>query len=117
VSSTGTSTAGTTTGSSITHGEGQRGDQQIRAGNAAILNHLGNGRALRVFDGARGVVTYVEEFELAEDEPYYMTDAPETDDGPTRQVIVFRLRPLTIAAAATSPIDPLLKKPVEAVPV
>jgi hypothetical protein len=98
-------------------GEGQRGDQQMRAGNAAIVNHVEDGRALRVFDGARGLVTYVDEFELADDEPYYRTDAPETDDGPTRQVIVFRLRPLTIAAAPSSPIDPLLKTQVETVPV
>jgi hypothetical protein len=89
----------------------------MRAGNAAILNHEADGRALRVFDGARGVVTYVDEFVLADDEPYYMTEAPETDDGPTRQVIVFRLRPLNTAADSSSPIDPLLKQQVETVPV
>ena len=98
-------------------GEGQRGDQQMRAGNAAILNHDADGRALRVFDGAGGVVTYVDQFELADDDPYYLTDAPETDDGPTLQVIVFRLRPLTTAAKPSSPIDPLLKKQVETVAV
>jgi hypothetical protein len=51
-------------------GEGQRGDQQMRAGNAAILNHVRDGRALRVFDGAGGVVTYMDEFERADDDPY-----------------------------------------------
>src|SRR4051794_26307959 len=98
-------------------GEGQRGDQQMRAGNAAILNHEADGRALRVFDGVGGTVTYVDQFMLADDEPYYMTDAPETNNGPTRQVIVFRLRPLTTTPGSSSPIDLLLKQRVETVPV
>ena len=45
-------------------GEGQRGDQQMKSGNAAILNHAAEGRSLRVFMGARGIVTYEGEFEL-----------------------------------------------------
>ena len=77
-------------------GEGQRGDQQMKSGNAAILNHEAEGRALRVFEGARGSVVYVDEFELDEREPFYRTDAPETGDGPLREVIVFRLRPKTV---------------------
>jgi hypothetical protein len=77
-------------------GEGQYGDQQMKSGNASILNHEKEGRALRVFEGARGIVTYVDEFELDRDRPYYRTDAPETGDGPLREVIVFRLRPKTI---------------------
>jgi hypothetical protein len=77
-------------------GEGQRGDQQMKSGNAAIFKHAEEGRALRVFEGARGVVTYVDEFVLDEEEPFYRTDAPETGDGPLREVIVFRLRPKTI---------------------
>lgn len=74
-------------------GEGQYGDQQMKSGNASILNHAAEGRALRVFEGARGTVTYVDEFELDEEKPYYWTDAQETGDGPRRQVVVFRLRP------------------------
>jgi hypothetical protein len=77
-------------------GEGQRGDQQMKSGNAAILNHAAEERALRVFEGARGTVTYVDEFELDESEPFYRTDAPETGNGPLREVIVFRLRPRNI---------------------
>jgi len=77
-------------------GEGQYGDQQMKSGNASILNHAEEGRALRVFLGARGVVTYLDEFELDPAEPYYRTDAPETGDGPRREVIVFRLRPKSI---------------------
>lgn len=77
-------------------GEGQRGDQQLKSGNSAIFNHVEEGRALRVFEGARGVVTYLDEFELDREEPFYRTDAPETGDGPLREVIVFRLRPKSI---------------------
>ncbi|HET9677088.1 MAG TPA: hypothetical protein VFP21_06255 [Solirubrobacterales bacterium] len=75
-------------------GEGQRGDQEMKAGNAAILNHRAQGRALRVFRGARGVITYEGEFELDDVEPFQRTDAPETEDGPLREVFVFRLRPM-----------------------
>ncbi len=77
-------------------GEGQYGDQQMKSGNASILNHVAEGRALRVFAGARGTVTYLDEFELDEDEPYYRTDAHETGNGPLRQVFVFRLRPKSV---------------------
>lgn len=77
-------------------GEGQHGDQEMKAGNAMILNHKAQGRALRVFQGARGVVTYEGEFELDDAEPFQLADAPETDDGPLRQVFVFRLRPLDL---------------------
>ncbi len=75
-------------------GEGQYGDQRMISGNASILNHKVEGRALRVFKGARGLVTYLGEFEIAADDPYYEADAPETNDGPIRKVIVFRLRPI-----------------------
>jgi hypothetical protein len=75
-------------------GEGQRGDQVMKFGNAAILRHKVQGRALRVFRGARGVVTYEGEFELDDAEPFQRADAPETDDGPLREVFVFRLRPI-----------------------
>lgn len=74
-------------------GEGQYGDQQLKSGNASILNHEAEGRALRVFEGARGTVTYIDEFELDDARPYYWTDAPETNGGPRRQVVVFCLRP------------------------
>ncbi|MCD2466011.1 restriction endonuclease [Streptomyces sp. MBT42] len=72
-------------------GEGQYGDQRMLSGNASILNHEDEARALRVFKGARGVVTYLGEFAVA---GWYEADAPETGDGPLRKVIVFKLRPL-----------------------
>jgi hypothetical protein len=100
-------------------GEGQRGDQQMKSGNAAIFNHAEEGRALRVFEGARGVVTYVDEFELDPQEPFYRTDAPETGDGPLREVIVFRLRPKTIdPPRSTSKLAAVLAGPAsEEVPI
>jgi len=81
-------------------GEGQHGDQRMIQGNKAILNHVADGRALRVFDGVGGAVTYVGEFIVDPDQPYYLSDAPETGGGPVRQVIVFRLRPLEGRAQA-----------------
>ncbi len=99
-------------------GEGQRGDQQMKSGNAAILNHAPEGRALRLFLGARGRVTYEGEFELAADAPFYTTDAPETDNGPVRTVIVFRLKPLDVAPKpSTSRLDRVARAGVEEVPV
>lgn len=94
-------------------GEGQRGDQEMKAGNAAIRRHKEDGRALRVFRGARGTVTYEGQFELDEVEPLYRTDAPETDDGPLRQVIVFRLRPTDVdPPEPTSKLTAVLTGPV-----
>ncbi|KOU32721.1 restriction endonuclease [Streptomyces sp. WM6372] len=75
-------------------GEGQYGDQRMLSGNASILNHRAEGRALRVFQGARGTVTYLGEFEA---DGWYEADAPETGDGPLRKVIVFKLRPVDTA--------------------
>jgi len=75
-------------------GEGQYGDQRMLSGNASILNHVSEGRALRVFQGARGVVKYKGEFAVDRENPWYEADAPETGDGPIRKVIVFRLLPV-----------------------
>lgn len=72
-------------------GEGQRGDQRMQQGNAAILRHRSDGRALRVFQGARGLIQYVGRFEVDEFEPWQYAQAPETGGGPNRRVIVFRL--------------------------
>lgn len=76
-------------------GEGQVGDQEMNFGNRAILEHQKRGRALRVFSGTRGIVTYQGEFELAA-QPYYKADAGGID-GKSRKVIVFRLIPVGAA--------------------
>jgi hypothetical protein len=75
-------------------GHGQRGDQEFRAGNAAVLRHREGGRAIRVMRGAGGVVTYLGEFELDNLQPYFQMEAPEAETGAPRQVIVFRLLPV-----------------------
>jgi len=99
-------------------GEGQYGDQQMKSGNASILNHEVEGRALRVFMGARGVVTYEDEFELDTEEPWYETEAQETGNGPVRKVIVFRLRPKAIEPKpSVSKLDAALNGQVTEVPV
>ncbi|CAL9328560.1 hypothetical protein SUDANB121_00033 [Nocardiopsis dassonvillei] len=74
-------------------GEGQQGDQTMTQGNLAILNHREDKRALRLMEGSRGEVTYVGEFELAKDNPWYLDDAPMKDSDEIRSVIMFRLVP------------------------
>jgi hypothetical protein len=99
-------------------GEGQYGDQKMKSGNAAILNHEADGRALRVFMGARGVVTYEDEFVLDADRPWYETEAQETGNGPVRKVIVFRMRPKTIQPKPSqSKLDAALDGQVSEVPI
>lgn len=77
-------------------GEGQLGDQKMTQGNLAILNHQQDGRALRLFRGvSSGVCEYLGEFTLPDHRPWYRTDAPETNGGPIRSTIMFRLQPVT----------------------
>ncbi len=99
-------------------GEGQRGDQQMKGGNAAILRHAADGRALRLFDGARGQVTYQGAFALDAEQPTYTTDAPESKTGRVRTVVVFRLRPLdTGLRPSSSPLDRVTQDGVQHVAV
>jgi hypothetical protein len=69
----------------------------MRAGNLAIARHRQDGRALRVFDGVRGEVKYLGEFEVDSTQPFYRSDTPGKD-GLVREVIIFRLRPLDVTA-------------------
>ncbi len=100
-------------------GEGQRGDQELKSGNAAVLNHKAQGRALRLFEGVGGLVTYIGRFEVDAPSPYYLTDAPETGGGPIRSVIVFRLRPIdaTPGAETGNSVPPSPTDLVDHVPV
>jgi hypothetical protein len=75
-------------------GEGQHGDQEMKSGNASILRHREEGRALHLFKGVRGIVEYVAEFQVDTQVPFYTMDAPETAGVPVRSVIVFRLKPV-----------------------
>ena len=100
-------------------GEGQRGDQLMKSGNKAIFEHEQDGRALRLFTGARGTVRYEGEFVLAPDKPWYTTDAPEIDPLQTRSVIVFCMRPKDVPAKPSrSKLDAVAAEPgVTEVPV
>jgi hypothetical protein len=88
-------------------GEGQRGDQQMTRGNKAIRDHELDGRSLHIFFGSgKGRdVTYGGEFEYVD---HYETEAPETNDGPIRTVLKFRLRPLEDRGPAEQVGAPLL---------
>jgi hypothetical protein len=79
-------------------GDGQIGDQSMKFGNRAILDHRKHRRALRVFAGVRGTVTYQGEFELAAD-PYYFAESKERNSDRVRKVIVFRLVPIGAAVS------------------
>lgn len=80
-------------------GEGPRGDQLMRDGDKALLDHKSNGQAVRLFV-ADGFVTrrtknhlYLGEFGLDAAQPYTIEDAPDAD-GELRTVFVFRLKPV-----------------------
>ena len=81
-------------------GEGRTGDQRMRSGNAALLNHRDTGRAVQVFvadgteegSGAK-VQRHLGEFEVSPDRPTLTAEAPD-QDGVQRTVLVFRLLPI-----------------------
>jgi hypothetical protein len=75
-------------------GEGQIGDQQLKQGNRALAEHAQMNKSVRLFSGASGEVTYVGEFQVDPQKPYYKTDAPAFGEDAMREVIVFRLRPI-----------------------
>lgn len=74
-------------------GEGQRGDQLMIKGNKAILESQHSEYVLRVFEGAKGTVKYLGEYELDADQPFYRETTHESGGNQQRQVIMFRLRP------------------------
>ena len=82
-------------------GEGRRGDQLLREGNLALLEHKARGNALRLFV-ADGLIpgtaaknhVYVGQFEL-DGFPGYVTEtALDESQSEPRTVFVFRLRPV-----------------------
>ncbi|MFL5873044.1 MAG: restriction endonuclease [Solirubrobacterales bacterium] len=96
-------------------GEGQYGDQRMAQGNRAIRDHREEGRELHLFDSSSGTATYMGEFEYVD---HYPGDAPETDEGPERKVIVFRLRRLSgDRALAPSRVNQFGPDSVKEVPV
>jgi hypothetical protein len=82
------------------------------------LNHRQDGRALRVFEGVRGDVRYLGEFRIDEIEPFRRSDSPEYKSDRIREVLVFRLRPLDIAAPLSqSKLDQLALSKISEVSV
>lgn len=81
-------------GTFVYTGEGQSGPQQLRAGNKALAEHQTEGRALRLFEGSKGTVTYVGEFALDETEPYVVEPALQVGTTELRDVYRFRLVPV-----------------------
>lgn len=86
-------------------GEGQ-GDknQTLDRYNGSIIRHRQDGKALRLFLGSRGDVTYVGEFKLDESEPHFWTRAA-TAPGATRRIVMFRLRPVGFTGPGSSGDD------------
>jgi hypothetical protein len=72
-------------------GEGQHGDQLMVQGNRTIRDHQAEGRDLQLFSANGPELTYIGRYAYVN---YYFADAPETNHGPLRSVIVFRLKQL-----------------------
>jgi len=99
-------------------GTGQKGDQKMSGGNAAILRHKEEGRNLRLFYGARGEVRYVGQFEVDHHNPFYRAPAPQRGSSRIRKVIIFRLLPIDSSAAPKTATkdestDQVVEVPVE----
>jgi len=81
-------------------GQGTSGNQPLSRGNAAVLNHVKDGRELRLFLQAGTIpgtntkaYSQLGEYEVDQTDPYFVRPAPDIT-GTERNVIVFRLRPL-----------------------
>lgn len=71
-------------------GDGQTGDQQLTRRNLQVLNHVQDGRKLRLFSPVSGKVTYLGELRIDSEQPYEFVDGIGRDGKP-RQVIMFKL--------------------------
>lgn len=91
--------------------------------NRAILLHIDEGRALRVFKAAgkvpgkqEKIQRYIGKFELDKEKPYVLRQAPNTA-GKFRWVIVFRLRPVeALPPLPKDIISPLSETEIRQVP-
>ncbi|MDO5356784.1 MAG: restriction endonuclease [Conchiformibius sp.] len=74
-------------------GEGQTGDQEMKRGNKAILEHKLDGRALHVFEhaGQDGYVRYKGQYQISESKAYSEKIEHSTNNGPARKVFIFHL--------------------------
>ena len=72
-------------------GDGQSGNQALNNRNGTILNHVSQGRKLRLFSPVSGLVSYLGEMKIDENLPYEIKDGIGRD-GKTRSVVMFRLK-------------------------
>lgn len=82
-------------------GDGQVGDQKLSGRNGTILNHLDQGRKLRLFSPVAGQVTYLGEVEIDSENPYTFKRGVGRD-GKSRNVVMFRLKRLLSAVERIS---------------
>jgi hypothetical protein len=82
-------------------GEGREGPQKMSKGNAAIQNHVKDGRALRLFEAvgtvkhsAKRLHKYLGEYRF---DGFHYAEAPDVNKQ-LRDVIVFELRPVGVTA-------------------
>ena len=87
------------------YGMGRYGPQTMEGSNKALLEHESAGRVIRVFQGVGGEVTYLGEFRLTQDEPFYWDQARDFESETLRDVIVFRLERADPSSASTSLIQ------------
>lgn len=71
-------------------GDGQQGNQTLSHRNGSILNHVSQGRKLRLFSPVRGLVTYLGELRIDLENPYSIEDGIGRDGMP-RKVVMFKL--------------------------
>ena len=71
-------------------GDGQTGDQELSRRNLQVLNHVQDGRKLRLFSPVAGKVTYLGELLIDTEKPYQIANGIGRD-GKSRKVIMFRL--------------------------
>lgn len=97
-------------------GEGQYGDQRMVQGNRAIRDHAAEQRELHLFEAQGPELRYIGQFAYVDD---YQAEAPETNGGDRRTVIVFRLaQQAGVPATPTkSRLDRLSSEAVVEVPV
>jgi hypothetical protein len=71
-------------------GDGQTGNQELTRRNLQVLNHVKDGRRLRLFSPVAGKVTYLGELKIDTEKPFEIADGIGRDGRP-RKVIMFRL--------------------------
>ena len=80
-------------------GEGQQGDMTFVRGNAAIRDHLINGKDLHLFaQSSKGSVRYIGQMVCT---GYHLQSGPDTT-GQSRQMIIFELTPLSAFEETTT---------------